>query len=156
MSRKRRLLQRYLAEEIRIDFKACLYFFCMVFFYSVYRIWHGSWEASIIHMAEMISTNYLMGYVQVYLLDNFDEADRFRGKEMIKTVTCSLVYVLVSWICGWFDRGIIVTLIYWGYMILCFICTFLSYKVKRDIDSKSLMADLQKYKEGNRVHGEGD
>ncbi len=156
MSRKRRLLQRYLAEEIRIDFKACLYFFCMVFFYSVYRIWHGSWEASIIHMAEMISTNYLMGYVQVYLLDNFDEADRFRGKEMIKAVTCSLVYVLVSWICGWFDRGIIVTLIYWGYMILCFICTFLSYKIKRDIDSKSLMADLQKYKEGNRVHGEGD
>jgi hypothetical protein len=156
MSKKRIILRKYLAEEIRIDFKACLYFFCMVFFYSVFRIMHGSWEASIIHMAEMIASNYIMGYVQVYLLDNFDEADAFKGKEFLKTLMCSIIYAVVSWVCGWFDRSIAVTLIYLGYMVICFICTYLSYKVKRNIDSKLLMDDLRKYKEGNGIHVESN
>lgn len=141
------MLQKYLTEEIRIDFKACLYFFCMVFFYSVYRIVKGSWEASIIHMAEMIAANYIMGYVQVYLMNNFDEADVFKVKEFLKTLLCSAVYAAVSLLCGWFDRSPIVTLSYLGYMVLCYICVFLSYKIKRDIDSKLLMEDLRKYKE---------
>lgn len=156
MSKKKIMLQKYLTEEIRIDFKACLYFFCMVFFYSVYRILQGSWEASIIFMAEMIITNYVMGYVQVYLLDNFDEADKFKGKEILKTLMCSIAYTIVSWICGWFDRSIVATLIYLAYMVWCFICVYLSYKVKRTIDSKLLMDDLRKYKEGNGIHDEGN
>ena len=141
------MLQKYLTEEIRIDFKACLYFFCMVFFYSVYRIARGSWEASIIHMAEMIAANYIMGYVQVYLMNNFDEADVYGSKEIAKTLVCSLVYVVVSLLCNWFDRSPVVMLLYFGYMMLCYICVFLSYKIKREIDSKLLMEDLRKYKE---------
>ena len=141
------ILQKYLTEEIRIDFKACLYFFCMVFFYSVYRIIQGTWEASIIHMAEMIATNYIMGYIQVYLMDNFDEADAFKSKEILKTILCSAVYAAVSLFCGWFDGKPAVTLLYLVYMVVCYICVFLSYKVKRDIDSKLLMEDLRKYKE---------
>ena len=156
MSKKMEIFQKYLTEEIRIDFKACLYFFCMVFFYSMYRILHGSWDAGIIHMAEMIAANYIMGYIQVYLLGNFDEADEFKGKAFVKTLMCSLVYSIVSWICRWFDRSVMATLIFLGYMIVCFICAYLSYKVKREIDSKLLMDDLRKYKEGNGVHGEGN
>lgn len=140
------MLQKYLTEEIRIDFKACLYFFCMVFFYSVYRIVRGSWEASIIYMAEMIAVNYIMGYVQVYLLDNFDEADMYGGKEIVKTLMCSVVYVVFSLLCNWFDRSFVVTLLYFGYMVICYVCVFLSYKIKREIDSKLLMEDLRKYK----------
>lgn len=156
MSKRMKLFQKFLTEEIRIDFKACLYFFCMVLFYSVYRILHGSWDAGIIHMAEMLAANYIMGYIQVYLLDNFDEADVFKGKEILKTLLCSGVYGIVSWVCGWFNRSLVVTLIYLIYMIVCFICVFLSYKVKRDIDSKLLMEDLRKYKEGNGAHVEGN
>lgn len=143
------MLQKYLTEEIRIDFKACLYFFCMVFFYSVYRIVRGSWEASIIYMAEMIAVNYIMGYVQVYLLDNFDEADMYGGKEIVKTLMCSVVYVVFSLLCNWFDRSFVVTLLYFVYMVICYVCVFLSYKIKREIDSKLLMEDLRKYKAEN-------
>lgn len=143
------MLQKYLTEEIRIDFKACLYFFCMVFFYSVYRIVKGSWEASIIHMAEMIAANYIMGYVQVYLMNNFDEADMYGGKEIVKTLMCSVVYVVFSLLCNWFDRSFVVTLLYFGYMVICYVCVFLSYKIKREIDSKLLMEDLRKYKAEN-------
>lgn len=142
-------LQKYLTEEIRIDFKACLYFFCIVFFYSMYCIINGSWEASIIYMAEIIATNYIMGYIQVYLMGNFDEADEYKGKEIWKTLLCSAIYAMVSWLCGWFDRSFTITILYFGYMILCYICVFLSYKIKRDIDSKLLMEDLRRYKEKN-------
>ncbi len=151
------MLQKYLTEEIRIDFKACLYFFCMVFFYSVYRIVRGSWEASIIHMAEMIAANYIMGYVQVYLMNNFDEADVYGSKEIAKTLVCSLVYVVVSLLCNWFDRSPVVMLLYFGYMMLCYVCVFLSYKIKREIDSKLLMEDLRKFKEENGgIHDKGN
>lgn len=156
MNNRTKLFQKILTEEIRIDFKACLYFFCMVFFYSLHRIYQGSWEAGIIHMAEMMIANYVMGYVQVYLLGNFDEADRFGGREILKTVMCSVIYTIISWCCGWFDRNVMVTLIYLVYMVVCFICVFLSYKIKRDIDSKLLMDDLRKYKEGNGVHDESN
>lgn len=71
------LLERYLAVEIGIEFKACLYFFCILFFYSMYRLLCGSMEASILHMGEMIFLTYGMGYIQKYILDNFDEADRW-------------------------------------------------------------------------------
>ena len=151
------MLQKYLTEEIRIDFKACLYFFCMVFFYSVYRIVRGSWEASIIHMAEMIAANYIMGYVQVYLMNNFDETDVYGSKEIAKTLVCSLVYVVVSLLCNWFDRSPVVMLLYFGYMMLCYVCVFLSYKIKREIDSKLLMEDLRKFKEENGgIHDKGN
>ncbi len=141
------ILQKYLTEEIRIDFKACLYFFCMVFFYSVYRIVRGSWEASIIYMAEMMAANYVMGYIQVYFMGNFDEVDAFKGKEFFKTILCSVVYTMVSLLCNWFDRSPAVTVLYLVYMVMCYIFVFISYKVKRDIDSKILMEDLRKYKE---------
>ena len=74
--------ERYLAEEISIEFKACLYFFCILFYYSVYRLVDDRTEASIIHMAEMIVMTYGMGYAQVYLLSNFDEADSLKVKEI--------------------------------------------------------------------------
>ena len=64
--------ERYLTEEIGIEFKACLYFYCILFFYSMYKVIGGSWDASIIHMAEMIFATYGMGYLQVYGLSNFD------------------------------------------------------------------------------------
>ena len=68
---KMSLLERYLAVEIGIEFKACLYFFCILFFYSMYRLLCGSMEASILHMGEMIFLTYGMGYIQKYILDNF-------------------------------------------------------------------------------------
>lgn len=85
MSKRRKKIsvwEHYLTKEIGIEFKACLYFFCILFFYSVYRVVGGSLEASIIHMSEMILLTYAMGYVQVYLLSNFDEGEHLGIKEI--------------------------------------------------------------------------
>ena len=57
------LWERYLTKEIGIEFKACLYFYALLFFYCVYRVCVGSTVAEILHMAEMIFLTYIVGYV---------------------------------------------------------------------------------------------
>ena len=43
--------KKYLSEEIAIEYKACLYFFAILFFYCVYLIYNGIYSAKILHMS---------------------------------------------------------------------------------------------------------
>lgn len=141
------LWERYLTTEIGIEFKACLYFYCILFFYSIYKIIGGSFEASIIHMAEIIFLTYVMGYVQVYLLSNFDEGEYLRGKEIIYIILCSFLYAGFSFLGKWFDRQIAVSIGFAFYMMFAYVCAFFVYKSKRDIDEKLLNEDLKAFQE---------
>lgn len=150
MSKRRKkisALEHYLTVEIGIEFKACLYFFCILFFYSMYRVLGGSYEASIFHMAEMILLTYAMGYIQVYLLSNFDEGEKIGGKEICYVVFCSLIYTGISYLGKWFDRNPVVSIGYFFYMIFAYICAFLVYKFKREIDEKMLNEELKAFQE---------
>ena len=140
------LWEKYLTKEIGIEFKACLYFFAILFFYSMYRIWQGSFFASIVVMAEMILATYVMGYIQVYLLGNFDEAEQFGWREMLASIFCSAVYTMVSFLGKWFDQNITVTILFFCYILFCYICVFLVYKVKRDVDTAMLNQELENFK----------
>ncbi|WP_455717380.1 DUF3021 family protein, partial [Anaerosporobacter sp.] len=124
-----------------------LYFFCILFFYSMYRIIGGSFEASIIHMAEMIFLTYVMGYLQVFLLSNFDEGEQLKGKEILYIILCSTIYIGVSVLCGWFNRGVIVSVCFGLYMMIAYIGVLLIYKLKRNIDAKLLNEDLKAFQE---------
>lgn len=139
------LLERYLVVEIGIEFKACIYFFSILFFYSMYRLLRGSMEASILHMGEMIFLTYGMGYLQKYGLANFDEADRLGLKEIAYLLLCAGIYTVVSWLGGWFDRRVSVTIFYALFMALAYVCGFLVYKVKRTLDAKQLNEDLRAF-----------
>ena len=88
--KKLTLWERYLTREIGIEFKACLYFFAILFYYSVYRIAVGRWDADIIHMAEMIFSCYIICYIQVYLFGNFDEAEKPGIREIAGLIICKL------------------------------------------------------------------
>lgn len=138
--------KRYLSSEIGIEFKACLYFFVILFFYSMYRLLKGSFYASIPLMAEMILTTYIMGYIQVYLLANFDEAEHLGKREWVYSIGCSLLYTAVSYLLRWFDRKIGVTAVYFCYMLLCYVCAFFVYKIKRDMDTAQLNRELEQFK----------
>lgn len=144
--------EKYLTEEIGIEFKACLYFYCILLFYSIFRIIAGSFEANIIHMAEMIFSTYVMGYVQVYLLSNFDEGERLGGKEICYLILCSGIYTILTYICNWFDKNILVSIIFFFYIAFAYVCAFLIYKIKRDIDEKILNEDLRTFQERGRNH----
>ena len=99
------LWERYLTKEIGIEFKACLYFYALLFFYCVYRVCVGNTVAEILHMAEMIFLTYIVGYLQVFLLWNFDESDHLGKKEMFGIAVGTAIYTVVSYFCGWFDRN---------------------------------------------------
>ncbi len=137
----------YLAQEIGIEFKACLYFFCILFFYSTYRVIGGRYEASILHMLEMILCTYFMGYLQVLLLSNFDEADRLGVREILYSVLCSGIYTAAATLFGWFDRNVVATGCFVIFIETAYICAFLVYKVKREVDTRVLNEELKAFQE---------
>ena len=141
--KKTTLWERYLTREIGIEFKACLYFFAILFFYCVFRMIKGSFEASILHMAEMILSCYAICYIQLLAFNNFDEADKFGLREYIGVAVCTCLYGLVSFFGGWFEKNIYVTLLMAAYVILLYVCVFLIYKTKRRIDDKELNEELK-------------
>ena len=154
--KKLSLWELYLTKEIGIEFKACLYFFAFLFFYCMYRVIGGVYDASILHMAELIFTCYIIGYIQVYLLWNFDEADALRVKEVSGMVLCTAIYCVLSWLFNWLDRNIIATVLFGAYILFTYFCVFLVYKYKREIDDKKLNEDLQFFQtEHKKVHDKG-
>lgn len=146
-NKKLSMWEHFLSKEIGVEFKACLYFFGILFFYSMYKLLDGIYEANIIHMAEMISLTYAMGYIQVYLLSNFDEGECLRVKECGYIMLCSLIYMGVSFLGEWFDRDITVSVGFFVYIFAMYVCVFLAYKYKRRIDEKLLNNDLQTFQE---------
>ena len=152
----RTVWEHYLTKEIGIEFKACLHFFCILVFYSIYRLICGSCEANILHMTEMIFLAYTMGYVQVYLLSNFDEGEQLGRREIFYAILCSLVYAGIAYAGEWFDRNMAVGAGFWCYMMLVYGCTYLVYKSKREIDGKILNEDLKAFQERRRRDGECD
>ena len=140
------LWERYLTKEIGIEFKACLYFFALLFFYCIYRLCVGLTVADILHMAEMIFLTYVVGYIQVFLLWNFDEADKLGKKEILGIVICTIIYVGVSYLGNWFDKNIYVTMGFAAYVIFLYMCVYFVYKCRRKIDDKILNSDLEMFK----------
>lgn len=145
-NKKTSLWERYLTKEIGIEFKACLYFFAFLFFYCVFRICTGRFGAEILHMAEMIFLAYVIGYVQVFLLWNFDEADSLGGKELLGIGICTVIYSAASYLLKWFDRNLYVTLGFAGYIIFMYVCVYFIYKMRRKIDDKILNDNLAFFK----------
>lgn len=149
-NKKVSLWERYLTKEIGIEFKACLYFYAVLFYYCIYRVICGVWDASIVHMAEMILLTYCIGYLQVYVFWNFDEAEQMGIREMTGVSVCTGIYASVAGLCGWFDKNIWVILGFAAYIIFTYLCVFFIYKTRRSIDEKLLNDDLSLFKARNK------
>ncbi|MCR5722322.1 MAG: DUF3021 domain-containing protein [Lachnospiraceae bacterium] len=156
MSKKNKLTlwERYLTKEIGIEFKACLYFFAILFFYCMYRLTQGIFDAGMLHMAEMILAAYIIGYLQVYVFWNFDEADSLGGREWLGLGVCTAIYSLLSYFLKWFDKNIWVTAGFAAYVVLMYVCVFFIYKSKRRIDDKKLNEDLKLFQAGHKTSGD--
>ena len=136
----------YLRHEIDIDFKACTYFFCMTFFYSMAQLWRGVYSVRLLTLAEILAANYVICYVQTYLFHDFDESDSFGRNEIIGITVCTGLYLAASWLFHWFDKSMAVTALYGAFVVLCYICVILCYIVKRRLDTKKLNHLLEAYK----------
>lgn len=145
-NQKSNKIRRFFLAEVGIEFKACLYFFAILFFYCMYRITQGSYQADMLIMAEMILSTYAMGYVQVYLLKNFEESDRLGAFEWMASLLCSLVYVGLAFLFSWFDRNWLPELLFFGYVMLCYVSIFCIYYVRRHWDTEELNLELESFK----------
>ena len=149
------LWEKYLTKEIGIEFKACLYFFAILFFYCVFRVVNGVYSAEILHLTEMIFTCYIIGYIQVYLFANFDEAEKLGGREIAGMIVCTALYCLVSYLGNWFNKWPLVTVGFAAYLLLAYVCVFYIYKSKRRIDDKQLNEELRLFQtQHKKVHDE--
>ena len=144
-NRKVTILEQFFSKEIGIEIKACLYFCCILAYYFIFRIIMGSWNASIIHMIEMIVATYVIGYIQLYLLSDFDEMDEFHWKVIVFSMICSGIYVLLAIFCNWFDGNIIANIVFFAFMMLCYICYFVICRAKRRIDTRLLNEELREF-----------
>jgi hypothetical protein len=103
----------------------------------------GSFVADILHMTEMILTCYVIGYLQVYVFWNFDEAEALGLKECAGMLICTLIYIVTSYLFSWFKKNILATVLFAAYILLVYVCVFFIYKSKRRIDDKRLNEDLR-------------
>lgn len=149
-------LTYFMAKEAGIELKAALYFWCILFFYSLFRILKGSWEASIVHLFEMIVTTYVMGYVQMYVFSNFDEGEKFTGRSFLYSIICSGVYTGIAYGFRWLETSYVALGLFFVYLLVAYMCAWLMYKVKRIGDTRSLNEDLKAFQERSREHGECD
>lgn len=140
-------IEQYLTKKIGTEIKCCLTFFLILCFYCLYRWIGGLTEAGIIHMLEMILLAYVLQWIQVLIHADFDEVDRLGLKEWMVILLGSLIYAFVGHIGKWFDNSIAVSIAFWFYMVIAYLCTFLIYKIKRVIDAKLLNMDLKHFKE---------
>lgn len=140
--------KNYLSREISIDYKACAYFFCLFLFYCTYLLLQGTYVASILYLGEMFICTYIVSYLQVYLFWNFDEADRIGIKEAVGMLISALLYTLVSYLCGWFEKSLMASVYFMVYLVFIFLSLYVTNLIKRRIDTKELNQMLKGFKEG--------
>lgn len=145
-SRLRSGFLRYLRDEIAIEYKSCLYFFAILFFYCVCLVCRGIYSADMLHMAEIMLTAYGIGYLQVYGLHNFDEAEELGKREGFSMFFCTGLYTATSFGFGWFGRNIAATVVFYIYMLFGYWCVYLINKIKRKIDTENLNWMLTEFK----------
>lgn len=152
--RIKKAFKKALVNEIAIDFKACVYFFCVVFFYCVTQLLEGIHSVRILTLAEIVLTNYVICYVQTYVFRDFDESDRFGKNEIAGILMCAFLYTAASLLFGWFGGSEPVTALFALYIILTYVCVILCCIVKRKLDTKQLNKLLSNYKqnEGRDLH----
>jgi hypothetical protein len=136
----------YLSKEINIEFKACLYFFCILAFHCFIRVIQGTFQVSILTLVEMVLVNYIICYIQVLIFHNFDEAEKLGSIEVAGILSCTGIYTIAGYILNWFGRRVDIIIYFIFFMLFCYVCIYWVYKTKRRIDSKELNNLLLEYK----------
>lgn len=155
-SRFKEKFMHYLGAEVWIEYKACLYSYCMMVFYCVFLLCQRVCQARILIMAEMVLAAYFMCYAQVYLLKNFDESDKFGKHEIVSTLLCCFSYTLISYVLDWFGHSPLATGLFFLFMLFSFWCIYLVNKIRRAYDTQNLNRMLSEFKKREIENGKGD
>lgn len=149
-SRFKEKFMHYLGAEVWIEYKACLYSYCMMVYYCIFLLCRRTYQARILILSEMVIAAYFMVYLQVYPLKNFDESDRFGKHELLSTLLCSFLYMLISYMLNWFERSFLATGLFFLFMLFSFCCVYLVNKIRRAYDTRNLNRMLADFKKGEQ------
>ena len=138
----------WLSAEVMIEYKACIYFGCILTVACLYYLCQGTFYVKIVHLFEIMMTAYFVGYLQVYFFHNFDEAEQLDVHCIWGAILCTGIYTIVSLLLNWFERNLIAQIFFAGYMLLLFFCIYLINKAKRMVDTEKLNGMLTEFKKG--------
>ena len=96
-------------------------------------------------MIEMICATYIIGYLQFYVMANFDEEDEFSWKTVVYSLLCSLIYMVVAIFCKWYDGMVFVNAGFFAFMEFCYLSYFFIYRMKKRIDTRILNQELREF-----------
>lgn len=139
--------ERFLSQEISIEYKAGIYSLCHLLYCACYLIWQQTFSIGLLQIAEIALLSYLICNLQVYALKNFDEAERLSGTWWLSALLCTGLYLLAVHFLNWFDGHLLSWLGFGIWQLFCYVCIYLVNKIKRRIDSKHLNNLLKTYKE---------
>lgn len=144
--------EKFFAAEIGIEFKSALYFYSILLFYIGYQLINGQYLTRIAVILEMIAATYIMSYIQVFLLGNFDESEHITPVVLIKAAACSMLYTAASYLLGWFDRNLLMTAVFFVFMLIFYACTYWLYSFRRKVSTKELNAELELFKQKKLIN----
>ena len=139
--------EKFLSQEISIEYKAGIYSLCHLFHCACYLIWQQTFSISLLQIAQITLFSYIICNLQVYVFKNFDEWDKLTTIWWFYASACTGIYLLIAWLFNWFDGQLWVWLGFGMWQLFCYVCIYLVNKIKRQIDSKHLNNLLKTYKE---------
>ena len=97
---------------------------------------------------------YVVGYIQVYLFRNFDEAPGIGRREAAGLLVCSLIHGSAAHLLGWFDGRRQAAVWFTLFMIACYLTLYVCNRIRRRADTEKLNRMLAEFKKEEQRHGE--
>ena len=144
--------EEVLSQEIAIKYKAGIYSLCHLLYFALYLLSQQKNQIGLLQLAEIVLLAWLVNHLQVYLGDNFDEADQISGKWWFSAIICSILYLLAATLLNWFEGDKLATLGFGFFQLFCYLGVYINNKIKRQIDSRQLNQQLQDFKKRRGNH----
>jgi len=144
--------EEVLSQEIAIKYKAGIYSLCHLLYCALYLISQQRDQIGLLQLAEIVLLAWFINHLQVYFLDNFDEADQISGKWWLSAILCSILYMLAAGHLSWFGVDKLATIGFGFFQLFCYLGVYINNKIKRQIDSRQLNKQLQDFKQRRENH----
>ena len=144
--------EEVLSQEIAIKYKSGIYSLCHLLYCALYLLSQQRDQIGLFQLAEIVLLAWFINHLQVYFLDNFDEADQISGKWWLSAILCSILYMLVAGHLSWFGGDKLATIGFSFFQLFCYLGVYINNKIKRQIDSKQLNKQLQDFKQRRGNH----
>ncbi len=122
--------EEILSQEIAIKYKSGIYSLCHLLYCALYLLSQQRDQIGLLQLAEIVLLAWFINHLQVYFLDNFDEADRIRGKWWFSAILCSILYMIAAGLLNWFGGDKLATIGFGFFQLFCYIGVYIGIECK--------------------------